>query len=708
VSATVGRPLPRVDGRAKVTGAARYAAEFAPAGLVHATLVKATIGRGRVTAIDAGAALAAPGVLAVLTHENVSGLKTHPDTGAFPGEERIPLCDDRVHYAGQDVAVVVAEGFEQARHAASLVRVAYAEEEPRLPDLENIEALHPEPGRDTAQHHRGDVDAALADPGVVRMDATYLIPEETHNPMEPSATVAEWHDGKLTVHDATQWVKGTMRSLAEVFGLGEGDVRVICPYVGGGFGCKGAEWPHTTLAAVAARAVGRPVKLVLTRPQMFDSTGHRPPLVQDVTLGARPDGALTAIRHRTICVSAETTDFLEQCGRSTSRVMYASPNADVTHEIARANVPPGTFMRGPGETPGTFAVESAMDELALAVGLDPLELRRINHTDTDPSTGRPWSSKHLLACYERGADRFGWAGRPLEAGQLRDGDDLVGWGMATAVFPALRNAASARVTVGPDGRARVRTASHDLGTGAYTVFTQVAADALGLPADRVDVEIGDSALPNAPVAGGSGSSASVGEAVAGAGVRARAEVLHRLRVTGDAPLSHVDLADLDEPVGVELDSAPDPEVRNAYGFLSFGAHFVEVRIDPALPRVRVTRTVSVMDVGRVLNPRTATSQIRGSVVMGIGMALMEHTIPDPRTGRAVNDNLADYAVPVNPDTPAMAVEFIDEPDPQMGPLGVRGVGEIGITGLAAAVANAVWHATGRRVRELPITPEKLL
>ena len=365
-------------------------------------------------------------------------------------------------------------------------------------------------------------------------------------------------------------------------------------------------------------------------------------------------------------------------------------------------------MRGPGETPGTFAVESAIDELADALGVDPLELRRRNHADTDPVTGRPWSSKHLLECYERGAARLGWAERPLAPGQLRDGGDLVGWGMSTAVFPALRNAASARVTVGPDGRAHVRTASHDLGTGAYTVFTQIAADALGLPPERVDVEIGDSALPNAPVAGGSGSSASVGEAIASAGARARADVLYRLRVTGDAPLSQIDLDDLEEPVEVELSAAPEAEVRNAYAFLSFGAHFVEVRIDPDLPRVRVSRVVSVMDVGRVLNPKLATSQVRGSVIMGLGMALMEQTIPDPRTGGAINDNLADYAVPVNPDTPLMEVEFIDEPDPQMGPLGVRGVGEIGITGMAAAVANAVWHATGRRIRDLPITPEKLL
>ncbi|HEY2635949.1 MAG TPA: xanthine dehydrogenase family protein molybdopterin-binding subunit, partial [Solirubrobacteraceae bacterium] len=568
---------------------------------------------------------------------------------------------ERIHYAGQDVALVVAETFEQARYAASLVRVAYAEEEPAELGPEEPAAFlaASEPAGDQLQHTRGDVDGALA-AAHARIEATYTTPHESHNPMEPAATIAEWRDGALTVWDATQWVRGTQRSLAGTFGLEPDQVRVICPFVGGGFGCKGPEWPHTVLAAAAARDLGRPVKLVLTRAQMFTSVGHRPPTVQRMTAGAEADGTITALRHETACAQSVVGDFVEQCGRSTTKVLYASPNAEVTHRVVKTNSGPGTFMRAPGECPGSFALECALDELAIALDMDPLALRLRNDTLTDPSTGKPFSSRHMRECFERGAEAFGWGRRDPRPGAMRDGDDLIGWGMAGAVFPGLRMPASARVAITADGRARVRAATHDLGTGAYTVFTQVAADALGLPPERVTFELGDSSFPNAPVAGGSNSTASVSEAVSAACATARTE-LGELAGAPGASLAELDVADVlsgagRESVEGEASVAPDDEVASAYTMLSFGAQFVEVRIDPGFPRVRVARVVSVMDAGRILNPKTSASQVAGSVVMGIGMALMEETAVDPGTGRIVGDNLADYAMPVNPDAPAVEVQ----------------------------------------------------
>jgi xanthine dehydrogenase YagR molybdenum-binding subunit len=687
----VGRPLPRVDGRRKVTGAATYAAEFRPRELVHAALVRATIASGRVVAIDAARALAAPGVLAVITHENAPPLADLPERGVFRPEDRMPLSDDRVHYAGQHVALVVAKSFEQARHAAALVRIDYAEEPPALPDGRTL-AAPAEPSSDAGDHHRrGEIDAALARPVAARVEHTYTTPVETHHPIEPSATIAVWDDGRLQVWDATQWVGGTQRALAAVFGLDLQDVRVICPFVGGGFGAKGAAWPHTTLAAVAAREVGRPVKLVLTRAEMSSASGHRPPTSQALTLAADEDGRLLALRHRSINVTSVTTEYVESCGHSTSRTLYACDNVEVTHAVVRANVPPPTFMRAPGECSGTFALECAMDELAVALGIDPVQLRLRNHADADPASGRPWSGKRLRACYEHGADAFGWAARDPAPGSMREGGDLVGWGMATAVYPAYRSPASAEVAVGRDGRAVVRAATHELGTGAYTIFTQVAADALGIAPERITFELGDSALPRAPVAAGSCTAASVSDAIIAAAEEVRAA-----------------LASGAEDARAVGRAAPDAELAGTYAMSSFGAHFCEVRIDPAEARVRVSRIVSVMDVGRVLNPRTGRAQIVGGVIMGIGMALTEETLRDPRSGRPVNADLAGYAIPVNADVGTIEVAFIDEPDPHINSLGARGIGEIGITGVAAAVANAVHHATGLRVRDLPITPERLL
>lgn len=708
----VGTPIDRVDGRLKVTGAAKYAAEFRPKGLVHAVAVQSTVARGRIASIDAAAARKSPGVLAVLTHRNAPKLRKPAEgaggsTEAKQGEALLPLSGDEIHFAGQYVALVVAEKLEQARRAAILLDVSYREEKPVLEIGEaEASATYPEKmfGRPGLQHRRGDAAGALAAPGAVTHEATYSTPVETHNPMELSATVALWEGERLTVWDATQAVIGTRAFLSQAFGIPTDSVRVICPYVGGAFGCKGFQWPHTLLAAMAAREVRRPVSLVVTRSQMFTSVGHRPPTIQKLALAATRDGTLTAIRHETTTPTSPVTEFIEPAGRLTSALLYACDNVATPHRLVRVNVGAPTPMRAPGESPGTFALESAMDELAVALGMDPVELRVKNHADVDPAEKKPFSEKHLKECYALGAERFGWKGRNPKPRSMKDGDALVGWGMSTAVYPGYRWPASARVRVTPDGRAAVRVATQDLGTGAYTVLTQVSADALGLPVGRVVFELGDSSFPPAPVSGGSNSTASVSEAIL------RAATALREKLGSSDP--NRTIAELVRSSGQPIEASASTQAENdedkKYSIHSFGSHFCEVKIDPLLPRVQMTRWVAVMNVGRVLNPKTARSQVLGGVTMGIGMALLEHTAYDRRTGRPVTASLADYLVPVNADIGTIDVHFVDVPDPAINTLGCRGLGEIGITGAAAAVANAVYHATGRRVRDLPITPDKLL
>lgn len=733
----VGLPIDRVDGRQKVTGSARYTADVAPPGLLHASVVQATIPSGRIRGIDCSRALELPGIVAVLHHDNITPLDSWP-SGIFIGDERLPLSDEHIHYVGQHVAVVVAEGFEQALHAAAAVMVHYADtHKPSVmgPELPEAMLAAARPGENQSLRvARGDIDTALGEPAAIRVEGVYSSPAATHNPLEASATVAEWNDGHLTVHETTQWVQGTQRALAAVFRLDPTRVRVVCPRIGGGFGCKALVWPHTVLTVLAARICERPVKLVLTREQMFTSTGCRPATVQRIALGAQPTGKLTAIRHEAVNSTAATTEFVEQCGRSTSRILYACPNVSISHGVVVDSGPPGTWMRAPGECTGTFALESAMDELAVAVGIDPVELRLRNHADVNPDDALPWSSKHLRECYALGVERFGWSARDPRPGSMRSGTDLVGWGMATAVYPAWKMPAAASVHARSDGSALVRCATHELGTGASTVFTQVAADVLGFDMQRVEFVLGDSSFPPAPVAGGSSSTASVSQALVEAGAALRSKLCTLATATSASPLSGLRPELLEIAAGrvvargdagrgieagellrlagqdelgayaqVSADAGRDP----GYSFTSFGAHFCEIRVDPRLPRVRVTRFVSVMDVGRVLNHKTARSQVVGGIVMGVGMALMERLHTDA-SGRIVNANLADYAVPVSPDVKAIDVDFIDVPDPRFNTLGARGVGEIGITGTAAAIANAVHHATGIRYRRLPISPDGLL
>lgn len=733
----VGQPISRVDGRLKVTGAAKYPAEFAPQNMAYGFLVGSTIAKGAIRSIDASAAEKAPGVLAVLTHQNAPKLSEPPnakDSGGIRIEQRIPLADSKINYAGQYIALIVAEALEQARHAASLLRVEY--------DVEQF-ALHKEDAPGTAkkpeesngeklQQQKGDVAAALGKPDLIKVDYTYSTPRETHNPMECSATIAEWVDANhLVLYDATQYVKGAQAVVAEAFNLPKENVRIICPFVGGAFGCKGPVWPHTILAAMAAQVAKRPVRVELTRQLMFTGTGHRTPTFQAVALAAARDGKLQAMQHRSESLTSPVGAWVEPCGIGSTNVLYDAPSIEFSHTVYTVNISQPSFMRAPGECPGTYAVECAMDELAYALGMDPLQLRLVNDSPNQPMKGVPWSTKHLRECYQLGADRFGWNKRAPQPGSMKDGRWLIGWGMATATYPAKKWDADVQIQLHAGGKAVVRCASHDLGTGAYTAFTQISADAIGVPVENVTFELGSSDLPYGPVAGGSNSTATVGSAIvvaaqklheklAGIAVADKASPLAGLNA-GDIALvgiqrlgkgsKSVSFDDILSSAGlktIDVTGGVKEEENKKMEFQSFGAHFCEVNVDPELLTVRVNRFVSVVDCGRVINPKTGGSQIIGGVVMGIGMALEEHTVYDRQTGLPATRNLADYHVPVNADIPNLEVHFVGEPDLAFNPMGSRGMGEIGITGAAAAVANAVFHATGKRVRDLPITLDKLL
>ena len=731
----IGAPLDRVDGHAKVTGAARYAADTPAANPLYAMIVQATVARGTITEIDETAARAVPGVVEVLTHRNAPRVPAFPFEFTLPFcEELAPLQDAAVHYDGQHVALVLGETFEAAREGAALLRISYAPSWAEF-DLETAHTVtNPEQFFGNAmQYRRGEPERAY-DESAVRIDATYTTPLENHNPMEPSATVAEWHGNELLVHDSSQWVMGAQACYAKTFALDATQVRVLSPYIGGGFGCKGFVWAHQTLAAMAAKATGRPVKLVLTREQMFTSVGHRGLTRQRVRLGATRDGVLQATLHDATGVTSRVgSSFFEPSVIATA-MLYGAPDVALTTRVAQLDVPSPTAMRAPGEAPGTFALGSALDEIAYACGLDPLDVLRRNETATDLEVGLPFSSRNVLACYDRGAEAFGWSRRSHAPRSMREGRELIGWGVATATYPAMRSPGEARVTITPDGMIDVASATHDLGTGMYTVLTQIAADALGADPRAIRVRIGDSSLPLAPVAGGSMSTASVGPAVLDAATRARAEAITIATTSGESPL-HGLRADDVEVVGGMLRAKADPsraigygevaqlgasgaievhahagpgEEAERYSFHSFGAQFVEVRFDEEIARLRVTRALGVFDCGRIMNRKTARSQMLGGITFGLGMALLEETVRDPRYGAVVTNNLADYHLPVNADVPPIEVLFVEEPDLRFNPLGARGVGEIGITGVAAAVANAAYHATGVRVRDLPIVPEKLL
>jgi xanthine dehydrogenase YagR molybdenum-binding subunit len=687
----LGTAHTRVEGREKVMGEARYAYEYEVEGVVYAWIVQSTIAKGTVTAVDGSEARRLDGVLAVLSHENA------PDLGKVDDGELAVFQSPAVSYRGQIVALAIAETLEAAREAAGLVRIEYAAEDHDVelsvdhPKLYTPEKVNPNFPSETSE---GDVDAALAGAAVV-VDETYSTPAEHNNPMEPHATLAVWSGGDLTLYDSTQGAPRARDTIANVFGLEPERVRVISPHVGGGFGSKGTPRPTVIAAAMAAQHVDRPVKLSATRQQMFAITGYRTPTIQRVRLGANAEGRLQAIEHVAFEQTSTIREFAEQTTVPT-RMMYASPNRRTGHRLAALDVPTPSWMRAPGETPGMYALECAMDELAIAAGLDPIEVRRRNEPETDPETGLPFSSRGLQECLRVGAERFGWTDRDPAPGARRDGRWLVGTGVAASTYPARRMPSSAFARALPDGTFVVGIGAADIGTGARTVLLQVAADALEVPPDRVTMEIGDSALPFAMLAGGSMGTTSWGSAV----VRA-CEAL-RARLTehgGDVPT---------EGIEATADTSDEVKAQEKFARHSFGAQFCEVRVDTATGEVRVPRMLGVFACGRILNPLTARSQFIGGMTQGISMALHEESVLDREFGDYLNHDLAQYYVPVFADIADIDAAWIDEDDPHLNPMGAKGIGEIGIVGTAAAVANAVHHATAVRVRDLPIRLDRLL
>ena len=717
-AALIGQPLPRVDGRLKVTGRATYAAEFARPKLTYGALIQSTIANGRVVKIDLSAAKSAPGVIGILTRENAPHFRPYPDDlsrADAPGESRVPLQDDEIHYAGQHLGVVVAESFEQATYAASLVRVTYQTQPPVVTlDDERAQknAISPEKfaGREALQVKRGDVDAALAT-AAHKIDFVYSTPIENHNPIETYSTTAEWEaPDRVLIHECTRGIKQLQRVVSNAFGLPQENVRIVCPFIGGAFGSKGFQWSHTLLAAAAAKQVQRPVKLTLSRPQMFDSAGQRARTEQRLSIGVDKTGKLVALRHATTTHSSPTHDYTEPCG-NTSRMLYSCPNVEVSHRLVRLNLTTPCPMRAPGETPGVFALECALDELAHEIGVDPVEFRLRNYAEIDEYQNKPWSSKKLRECYQRGAEKFGWSNRNKKPGSMRAAEgSQIGFGMATAIYPAGQQKAGATAILNKDGTVVVRSATHEIGTGTYTGMSQFAADTLGIPIEKIRFELGDSQFPYAPNNGGSWLTASVAPAVMGACTELKKKVVD---IAGNWPNDSMQLTNLfersgQEQIQAEFNSEPNREEREKFSFFSYGAVFVEVQVDP-FGQVRVKRAVGVYDMGRMINPRLARSQILGGMLFGFSTALMEATVPDPNVGRIVNPNLAEYHVAVHADTPPeFDIDFINEPDPHMPDLGARGIGEIGIVGVPAAVANAIFHATGKRVRDLPITLDKLI
>jgi xanthine dehydrogenase YagR molybdenum-binding subunit len=739
----VGTPMSRVDGRLKVTGGARYAAEFQLKDVAYGVLVLSTVAKGQVTKIDTATAEKAPGVLAVITQRN-AGKVVMPDRVKALVDPKVgrplqPFQDDQVHYHGQPIAVVVADTFERATHAATLVRATYQEERAAL-DFADAAAKGFTPHemktdrgkKKSPDYHRGDADKEFAD-APVKVEGTYTHPDEYHNPMELHATVAAWDGDKLTLHDKTQWVDNVQQQVAAAFGMDKDDVRVISPFVGGAFGSALRVWVHVFIAALAAKHVRRPVKLVLTRAQQYTVPGYRPHTVQKVSLGATRDGKLTAIRHEATGKTSTFEEYTESTLNPT-RFLYACPNVATRYRLAAMNVNTPASMRAPGEATGVYALECALDELAYSLKMDPLQLRLVNHADEDPDKQLPWSSKSLKECYRQAAEKFGWVKWKPEPRSMRDGRLLVGWGMATATWPTHRLPATVLVRVLADGSAQVRTAASYIGPGTYTVMTQIAADALGLPTARVKFDLGDSKMPPAPVEGGSMTVASVGSAVHEAALAARHKVLalalrddrsplHKAEADGvgaaDGRLflkkepgrgeSYGDILKRHKQEAVEVTQESKPgEEQKMFSMHAFGVHFVEVRVDPDFSTVRVARVVSGFAAGRIINPKTAHSQAIGGIIGGLGMALLEESVRDPRNGRVINANLEQYMVPVNADVPQLEAFFVDEEDKHVNPIGTKGLAELSLVGVAPAVANAVYHATGKRIRDLPITPDKLL
>ena len=739
----VGHDTPRVDGPRKVSGRAQYTSDYHFPGTLYAVPVEATIANGRVLELNTAAAEKMPGVRALFRRENIGKIFRSTVGQGFEGiceERRPPFEDDVIRYYGQYIALAVADTFETATAAADAVRATYARERP---NVENYLEADEDPDvvlttygpRERLQSQRGDAAGAFAG-APVRLDQTYVTPAETHNPLELHATTAIWEDSMLTLYESSQGVVNLRGVLAQMFGLPKENVRVISKFVGSGFGNKLYPWTHCALAAAAARQLGKPVKLVLSRKMAFQSVGHRPRTQQRVRLGATPEGKLVSLQHDYIYHSSMLDPHHEDCGEATP-LQYSVPNLRVTFGRARRNVGTASDMRGPGRVPGIYATESAMNELSDQLKIDPVKFRILNEPKIDESLGIPFSSRHLVECFELGMEKFGWARRSPEIGSMKREGLTLGWGMAGASWVAARFSAAASVQLRDDGTARVASATQDIGTGMYTVLAQLTSQQTGVPLDKIEVALGDTSLPEGPLSGASAATGSVLPAVLAAANNAIASLLTVATMTPGSPFEGVKPEDLgfqDGRVFAKADGAVkelpfDELLRRAnlrlvtgsgksestfgnpkptYSTHSFGCHFVEVTWQPEIARLRVSRIVTVIDGGRIINPLAGRNQIYGAVTMGIGMALFEHTSYDPQSGAPINSNLADYVVAVNADVPSIDVHFLDYPDKEINELGARGIGEIGLTGIAAAITGAVHHATGVRVRELPVKIEDLL
>jgi xanthine dehydrogenase YagR molybdenum-binding subunit len=767
MSGIIGKPIDRKDGILKVTGKAMYAAEWPIKNAAYGVTVQSTITKGHINNFDLAAAQNLKGVLGIMTYKNAMSLhqlsSDNPNSGKFSEKDLLPLQSDRIFYNGQHIAVVIAETFEIAQHAASLIKVSYKEEKPVI-DIEQPEAVSYKPkkglGGGELQINRGDTDNAMNN-AAVKFEQTYTTPVYHHNPMEPHATTAVWNGDELTVYDATQSVFGNRNAIAGILGIPQEKVRVISPFIGGGFGSKGFMWANSLLAPMAAKMVKRPVKIALNRTwQMFTCAGRRSVTVQKIAFAADKNGKISAGRHNTTSESSFVDEFIEQAGLPT-KMLYDFPNLELVQNLVRLNKGTPCPTRAPGEAPGTFGLEVAMDELAYQLNMDPLQLRLINYAEKDPGDGKEFSGKNLKECYERGAASIGWGQRNKTPGTTKEGNYLIGYGMATATYPANRSKASVKLKLYQDGHAVAACCTQDIGTGTYTVMAQVMADALGLPIEKVEIKLGDSNYPQGPNSGGSQTMATTGPAVRAAALEAKSKVIQLALADKKSPLfaqaeenvmadngnlflqndtskgetytqiltrHKIPVLETEATTSVSLkngDKKPDtdqtkkPEInpfavqdekmdRNKYSFHSFGAYFVKVKVDPLIGMVKVEKISSVMDIGKILNEKTARSQIMGGAIFGIGMALMEEGTYDPNTGRIVKKDLADYHLPVHADIPDFDIQFTDKPDYNIGLVGARGAGEIGITGITAAIVNAVYHATGKRVRDIPVTPDKLL
>jgi xanthine dehydrogenase YagR molybdenum-binding subunit len=732
----IGQPLTRRDGILKVTGAARYAADNHPPGMLYAVVAVSSIARGRVAFLDVAAAKAHPGVVEVMTPANKPALAQDPDEKTNPFMFRLDLLqNDRVRYANQPIAVVIAATLEAATEGAVLLSPRYHAEPPRV-GLDAAESFVPPvvgPGH-PATAHRGDVEAGLA-AASKRVEATYETAPQYHNAMEPHAIVAAWDGDTLSIDTPSQGLAMAQGRLAGLFGIAPSNIHIRSPFLGGGFGSKGMISGPQVLGVMAARMVGKPVKLVLRREQMFGPVGHRAETRQTLRLGADSGGQLTALDHRTNTTSSTFDDFFEPASDA-SHTLYASPAIATSHEAVRVDTGTPLFMRAPGEATGSIALESAIDEMAHACGIDPLAFRLTNYAEVEPISGKPFSSKALRQCYAQGAERFGWARRALAPRQMRDQNGLlVGWGVGTATFPALMFEGHAKAVLRRDGSGVMEIGAHDMGQGAWTALAQIAADSLGLDIEQVDFRSGTSDLPDAGIAGGSAHTATAGMAIHNAGGDVIARLADLATTDNRSPLfgagnagviarygrlfrrddesrseSYADILGRAGRAAIEGQGsgAADQAAQSNYAMHAHGAVFAEVKVDPELGQMRVTRVVGAFAAGRVINPRLVRSQLCGGMIWGVSFALHEHAVMDRRSGRPMNPNLAEYHIPVNADVPAIEAILVEEHDPHVNALGIKGVGEIGVTGTAGAVANAVWHATGVRVRNFPITLDRLI